>query len=272
MSAAVPEATLVGGLGLLVGLTLALTGAGGGALAVPLLVLAAGWSMQQASPAALLAVGLAAWLGAALGLRQGLVRWRAALLLGASGMAAAPVGVWLAQRTPQALLLLAFVGFMVWTAARMWSDPARPGAGPARAPACVRPDGAARLDWTAGCAAVLARVGGSAGMLSGLLGVGGGFVIVPALDRHSNLDLRTIQATSLAVIALVSVSGVAAAAWHGRLDPGSTLPFAAGAAVGLLAGRRLAPRLPVGLLRRGFAVVALGVAALLLARVLREAS
>ena len=115
---------------------------------------------------------------------------------------------------------------------------------------------------------MLARVGGTAGLFSGLLGVGGGFVIVPALDRHTNLDLRSIQATSLSVIALVSVSGIAAAASHGQLPLQAALPFAAASVVGLLTGRQLAPRFSTGLMRRGFAVMAVGVAALVLWRAL----
>jgi len=111
-------------------------------------------------------------------------------------------------------------------------------------------------------------VGALAGVLSGLLGIGGGFVIVPALDRHSNLDLRSIQATSLAVIALVSVSGLTAAWWSGQLQPVAAAPFAVGAVVGLLMGRRWAMRLSTRALRRGFAVVAVVVAVMLLLRTL----
>jgi uncharacterized membrane protein YfcA len=66
-----------------VGAVLALTGAGGGALAVPLLVLVLGWSIHLAAPVALVAVGLSAWLGAAFALREGIVRYRAAMVLGA---------------------------------------------------------------------------------------------------------------------------------------------------------------------------------------------
>ena len=265
-----PPSLLLVALGLLVGLTLALTGAGGGALAVPLLVLGAGWTIQQASPAALMAVALAAALGAAQGLRRGLVRWRAALLLGAAGMAVAPAGIWLAQRTPQPLLLLAFIGFMVLTAVRMGRLPAAAKPATATGPACRRPDGDVRLQWTRACAGVMVRIGATAGLLSGLLGVGGGFVIVPALDRHSNLDLRTIQATSLAVISLVSLSGLTAAAWVGRLTPGPALPFALGAVAGLLLGRLGAHHVPEPLMRRGFAAAALSTAALLLIRVWQD--
>jgi hypothetical protein len=258
-------------IGLVVGLLMALTGAGGGALGVPLLVLLAQLPMQQASAMSLVAVGLAGAIGALLGLRDRLLRWRAALMLGGAGMLAAPLGVALAQRLPQALLLAGFGVFMLFIAWRMWrsADPDAAGA-TARAadPACVRPDGELRLRWTRRCACVLGRVGLLAGTLSGLLGIGGGFVIVPALDRHSNLDLRSIQVTSLGVIALVAAAGIAAAAAHGQLALGAALPFAAASIAGLLLGRRVAPRFSPRRLRRGFALVASVVAALVLARAL----
>ena len=87
-------------LGSVVGVVLALTGAGGGILAVPLLVFGLHLPMQQAAPIGLLAVGLAAALGAALGLREGIVRYRAATLIRVTGMLLAPFGIWLAQRFP----------------------------------------------------------------------------------------------------------------------------------------------------------------------------
>lgn len=268
------ELLALAGLGTAAGLLMALTGAGGGALGVPLLVLVMHLPVQQASAMSLLAVGLAGAIGALLGLRDRLLRWRAALMLGTAGMLAAPLGVALAQRLPQPLLLAVFATFMLHTAWRMWrsADPEanRPAPRPVQ-PACVRPDGELRLRWTPRCAWVLGRVGALAGALSGLLGIGGGFVIVPALDRHSNLDLRSIQVTSLGVIALVAAAGVAAAAAHGQLAAVEALPFASGSIAGLLLGRRLAPRLSPALLRRGFAILAVAVAALVLWRALQPA-
>lgn len=261
------QTLLTASLGSAVGLVLGLSGAGGGALAVPLLVLALGWTVQQAAPVALTAVGLAALIGAAFALREGLLRWRAALVLAAAGIPAAPLGVWLAQRTPPQALLAIFVGFMLLTAWRMWRG--QPGGDEARLPACIRPDGEIRLRWNRACAALMLRVGATAGLLGGLLGVGGGFVIVPALDRGSNLDLRSIQGTSMAVIGLVALASIASAAAHGRWHPLAAAPFAAGALAGLLAGRRLAAGLSPRVLRRAFALLCLGVAMLLALRSLR---
>jgi uncharacterized membrane protein YfcA len=201
-----------------------------------------------------------------LALRAGQVRWRAALLIGSTGMLAAPLGVALAQRVPQAVLVLVFAAFLLWTAWRM----AMPGAAaqPSIQPPCIRPPGQTRIRWSRSCALALARVGAVAGLLSGLLGVGGGFVIVPALDRHSNLDLPTIQATSLAVIALVALAGLSAASWQGTLAWSAAAPFTLAVAAGLLLGRRLAGYLSPQVLRRIFAAVAVVVALLLLGRLL----
>jgi hypothetical protein len=129
----------------------------------------------------------------------------------------------------------------------------------------VNPD-AQRLTWTTPCAWALAGTGAVAGLLSGLLGVGGGFVIVPSLGHYTNLTARSIVATSLAVIALVSMGGVAAAAWQGAIDWRVAGPFAAGAVAALLAARPVAARLAGARLQQAFAVISAVVALLLLAR------
>ena len=92
--------------------------------------------------------------------------------------------------------------------------------------------------------------------MSGLLGVGGGFVVVPALQRFTDLGMQSVVPTSLAVIALVSASGVASAAVTGALDWQIAFPFAAGAMGGMTAGRVLAGRIAPHVLQRGFAAVA----------------
>lgn len=259
--------TLAGALGVLIGLTLALTGAGGGVLAIPLLVFGLHLPVQQAAPVGLVAVGLAAALGAGLGLRQGIVRYRAAAVIGFAGMCVAPLGVLAAQHLPNRPLLAAFAGVLVYTALRMLRTPAVVNLDEAQLPCRVEP-GQSRLSWTRQCARALLGTGLMSGFLSGLLGVGGGFVIVPALTRHTNLSLRSVQATSLAVIALVSVSGVTAAALHGAVPWAVGVPFSLGAVAGLLSGRRVAQNLNPKVLQSAFGGFALLVALLMLARAL----
>ena len=259
-------------LGALVGLLLALTGAGGGILAVPLLMFALGLGVAQAAPIGLLAVGLAAAMSAALGLRDGIVRYRAALLMGGLAMGLAPLGVVAAQRVPNAPLTLAFAAVLALSAWRMWqrarhSLGARADAARAALP-CVLDARDGRLVWTRPCAQALALTGVAAGLLSGLLGVGGGFVIVPALTRFTELTARSVVATSLAVIALASIGGVGAAAWHGAIAWRLALPFAFGSVAASLLARLIAARVAGPRLQQGFAVVSAAVALLLIARVL----
>ena len=244
-------------LGLAVGLVMALTGAGGGILALPLLMVGAGLPLAQAAPVGLLAVGLAAALGAALGLKAGAVRYKAAMLMAAAGIVLAPAGVWLAGRLDQAWLGGLFALLLFWVAWRSLMQARRGGAVAPDNPgaACVRSERSGRFIWSRRCARALAVTGAGAGMLSGLLGVGGGFVIVPALTRHTNLDIGAIVPTSLAVIALVSVSGVASSALAGRISWTLALPFAGAAMAGMLGGRALAARMAGPGLQIGFAAV-----------------
>ena len=255
-------------LGLIIGVILALTGAGGGILAVPLLVFGMPMSVAQAGPIGLLAVGMAAALGAVLGLRQGIVRWRAALLIAGAGMLLSPLGLWLAHRIDQRALGALFAVVLLLVAYRGWRQATRPSA-PAsqeRAQACQRDAAAGRFIWTRSCARALALSGALAGLLSGLLGVGGGFVMVPALRRFSDLAMPSVVATSLAVIALVSATGVLASAASGGMLWAVALPFSAGALAGMLAGRVIAARLAGPQLQIGFSAVSAAVAVGMLVR------
>ena len=267
------EVGLLGlGLGAVVGLILALAGAGGGILAVPLLVFGLHLSIMQAAPVGLIAVGAASAFGAALGLREGLVRYRAAAVIGITGMVLAPLGVQLARLIPNAPLMVAFSIVLAWVAWRMFNQARRTAAGQAQSIharsqlPCVLNPSEGRLVWTMPCAWALAGTGALSGVLSGLLGVGGGFVIVPSLSRYTNLATRSIFATSLAVIALVSVGGVAAAAWQGSIAWTIAGPFAVGAIAALLTGRLIAARLAGARLQQAFALTSGAVSLLLLAR------
>jgi len=260
-------------LGLAVGLILALTGAGGGILAVPLLVFGTHIGVAQAGPIGLMAVGMAAALGAILGLRAGVVRYRAALLIAIAGMLLSPAGLWLARRIDNRwlsvlfALVLLYVAFNTLRKARGWTGTA---ATPEeRRPPCVRGLDTGRFIWTRPCARALALSGSFAGLLSGLLGVGGGFVMVPALQRYTDLAMQSAVATSLAVIALISLAGVATSAAGGALAWSIALPFSAGALAGMLGGRTLSARLSGPLLQTAFAAVSAAVAAGMIVKALR---
>jgi uncharacterized membrane protein YfcA len=117
-----------------------------------------------------------------------------------------------------------------------------------------------RFVWTAPCARALALSGLATGFLSGLLGVGGGFVIVPALRHATDLPMNSIVATSLMVVALVSTFAVVASAVAGHFEFAVAWPFAAGALAGMLAGRGLAAKIAGPRLQQGFAGLAAVVA------------
>ena len=246
-------------LGAIVGLILALTGAGGAILAVPLLLFALHLGVAEAAPIALLAVGLSAAVGAMLGLRTGIVRYRAAVLMAGAGMVVAPLGGWLAHRLPNGPLTLLFAAVLAHVAWRMFRQAAAPPSqpvSPSPSQPCQLGADTGRFVWTAACTRALAMSGGGAGFLSGLLGVGGGFVLVPALRRATNAPVQSVVATSLAVITLVSMSGVLSSTIAGRMNWQVGIPFAAGAMTGMLGGRLVASRLSGPRLQQGFALVA----------------
>lgn len=257
-------------LGLIVGAILALTGAGGGILAVPLLVFGAHLGLAQAGPIGLLAVGMSAALGAALGLKAKIVRYKAAALIAFTGMLLSPFGLWLAHRIDNRWLAVLFALVLLFVAQKTFRQAmgAQPAAGneAERDLPCIRHAGTGRFIWTTRCARALALSGTIAGLLSGLLGVGGGFVMVPALRRFTNLDMQSIVATSLAVIALVSLTGVLTSAVAGVLEWRVAIPFSAGALAGMFGGRLVSERLAGPYLQMGFAAVSTAVALGMIAR------
>ena len=147
-------------LGLVIGIILALTGAGGGILAVPLLVFGLQMGVSQAGPIGLLAVGMAAALGALLGLRDGIVRYRAALLIAVAGMLLSPAGLWLAHRIDNRSLSVLFAIVLLLVAVRTWRQARRSTTTCASAPTalypCQRSADSGRFIWTSACARALA--------------------------------------------------------------------------------------------------------------------
>ncbi len=249
-------------LGLFVGMILALTGAGGAILSIPLLVFFLHLSISQAAPIGLFALMLSAGIGALLGLRAGTVRYKAAGLMALLGMAMAPMGVLLGHYLPSTIVGMIFSTVLAYIAMRMWHGSPTESLNINPAPCQINP-ATSKLFWTAPCTAKLGLAGSVAGLLSGLLGVGGGFVIVPSLRKVSNFDVQTIIATSLAVIALVSASGFVTYALHYEIDWQIALPFGISTIVGMLVGRLFAAKIPAKASQRVFSVLAFVVAVVL---------
>lgn len=239
-------------IGTLIGLALGLTGAGGSVLAVPLLILLAGFSQAQAAGLSLAAVGLSAGLGVLLRLGRHQVAWWPALVLAGVGVVLAPFGQWLARALPEKVVLVSFAVLVLIVALRLWRaarrDPqaakevrADPGEGQEErtAAACsVSDSGYFELRWP--CVSRLLWVGALTGLVSGLYGVGGGFVIVPALVLLTGMTMRQAVATSLVIIALVSASGFVSFLLQTQLPMDTTLLLVGGACAGMMAGTWLA--------------------------------
>ena len=232
-----------------IGLSLSLLGGGGSIITVPVLVYAAGQSPQQAVPMSLAIVGAVSAVGAAIQARAGLVHWKAVLMFGAAGIPGAWGGAQLTHFVSPAALLLIFAGLMLAVAAKMWF-------------------GKKRIADSAGnCQPFRCALAGvTVGLLTGFLGVGGGFLLVPALAIAAHLPIKTAVGTSLAIIALNSLGGLVGHARHTELNWHLTSWFLAAALVGTFAGLPLARRVSADALTRGFAFFVAAVALFVIAQ------
>lgn len=224
-------------LGVLVGIILGLTGAGGGILAVPALIVGMGWSMQQASPVALLAVACGSIIGMISALRKKLVAIKPALIITLMGIPFSALGVRLAQilsgQTLKTIfgIVLLFVGLrslikLILKSKNKHQTASKTNELPPSLPASL-------------------SIGIMAGFLSGLLGVGGGFIIVPMLQKFSTLSSQKIVATSLMIIALISIGSVSNALFYGVvLPPQESIAFVSAMIIGVLIGRKIIFYLP----------------------------
>jgi uncharacterized protein len=242
--------------GWFIGVLLGLTGAGGGILAIPALMASQGWTVAQAAPVGLLAVTLSALVGTFEGLFKRIVRYRAALWIALISIPSARYGVHLADIVSPVWLTLAFSLVMLIVAYRIFFNKVHDHG---NAP-CKVNQTTGRLIWNVKTASFLAGIGIVAGLLTGLLGVGGG-VIVPALRKFTDLDMRSIVATSLMIIFLIGGVSISAHVLDGFQYPVSvTLTFVLACIVGMLIGRSLMQRIDSNKVQKIFATTVVGVA------------
>lgn len=231
-----------------VGLSLGLVGGGGSIVTVPILVYVAGLPPRQAVALSLAIVGATAAVGALLNLRSGNTDLRAAALFGVTGMVGALVGAPLTRMVPEPVLMLIFAALMVVVGQRMLRASEEP---PAEAALQCQP-------------ARCALAGFGVGVVTGFLGVGGGFLIVPALLRFARAPMRKAVGTSLLIIALNSASGFAAHLGEAQGLLTLAIAFTAVAVVGMGIGTALSHRLQPQSLKSAFGGLALVVAAYLI--------
>ncbi|MFF5919850.1 sulfite exporter TauE/SafE family protein [Streptomyces flavochromogenes] len=243
---------------LLIGVSLGVLGGGGSILTVPILVYLAGQGTKEAIASSLFVVGvtsLAALVPHAWARR---VRWRTGLLFGAFSMAGAYGGGRLAEYVPGPVLLVGFALMMLATAVAMLRRP-RHGHGQDR-PEPDRAEGDRPEKGGPALAGISAR-GLAVGAVTGLVGSGGGFLVVPALAVLGGLPMGLAVGTSLLVIAMNSFAGLAGHLTGVTIDWGLALTVTAAAVIGSTAGARLAGRIPQHTLRAAFGwfVVVMGV-------------
>lgn len=234
---------------MLIGVLLGSVGGGGSLLAVPALVYIGDQSVRGAQAGALVVVICAAAIGSVSYLRRDEVRWRAGLAFGTAAAVGSFGGALLARGLDPNLLLLAFSPVMMLGAVAMVAERARGESSFRRWRHGVGARSAARV----------VLLGLAVGLLTGLFGVGGGFVIVPALVVSLGFAMTEAVGTSLLVVVIGSLVALLARL-QGGIDWSVILPFAAAAALGVLLGSGLGQRVSTDALTRGFALLILGAA------------
>ncbi|OON78740.1 sulfite exporter TauE/SafE family protein [Streptomyces tsukubensis] len=234
--------------GAVVGLALGALGGGGSVLAVPALIYLLGFTPAAATTASLIIVTATSLTALLAHARAGRVRWRPGAAFAAAGIVPAAAAGAVAAHLPQAVLTIAFAATAAVAAVRMLrpARTARQGGGDVR-------QGKA------------AGAGAGLGALTGLLGVGGGFLAVPALVTVLAFEMEAAVGTSLLVISVNSLSSLATRSGAAvSLDWAVIGPFIGAAILGAWDGKRMAAKVSGSGLQRIFAVVLLAVAAFML--------
>ncbi|MER7959604.1 sulfite exporter TauE/SafE family protein [Streptomyces sp. NPDC096030] len=263
--------------GAVVGLALGALGGGGSVLAVPVLIYLLGFAPPAAATASLLIVLATSATALFAHARDGQVRWGTGALFAAAGLVPAALGGLLSSRLPEWLLTTGFAVVAGVAAVRM-VRPARvtetgpgggsetgPGSGSGREPGDGRGPGVGAV--RPGAPAAVAGAGAGLGAVTGVLGVGGGFLTVPALVQVVGLRMRAAVGTSLLIVSVNALAALLARGGGGAagsLDWAVIAPFAGAAILGAWDGRRLAAKIRGETLRRVFGAVLLAVSALML--------
>ena len=263
------RALLASPLGFAIGFALGGLGGGGSILAVPALIYAAGQSTSDATTTSLLVVAGASAFGLIGHSRAGRVRWTAGMVFGLVGIGGSLIGTTLNQRLDDDVLLAGFALLILLAAWRMVTgcpSCTRVGETEAVSRAVPTPERGGvgvlkrRGALTGRQVAVTAAAGTAVGFLTGLFGVGGGFVIVPALTLVLGFNMPQAVGTSLLVITVNALMALVARGGPGVVEWSVALPFIVAAFAGVATGVRCADRLPARTVVRWFAALLVGVA------------
>lgn len=228
-------------LSIAIGLSLGLLGGGGSILTVPLLTYVAGMDPKEAIAASLFVVGATSVLSTLTHARMGNVQWRTGLIFGAASMAGAFLGGLAGGYIPGVILMLAFAVMMIATAIAMLR-------------------GRKKRDTVEQEKLPLGKIlleGLVVGLVTGLVGAGGGFLVVPALALLGGLSMPVAVGTSLLVISMKSFAGLAGYLTTVSLNWPLVLGVTGMALIGALIGARLTKVVPEQALRKGFGVFVL---------------
>ena len=236
----------------LIGLLLGLFGGGGSMLTIPVLVYILGQSIHSAIGTSLAIVGSSALLGAFIHSRKGEVRLKSGVFLGLTSMLGAVPGVLLNRIVPGGTTLVLFSILMIVIAVNILRTEIPSNQKPENHLPCEL---YTSKDWLK-----ILAIGLLVGALTGFFGVGGGFLIVPALMLVGNFPARQAIGTSLLVISMTSFSGFLSNLAFGGLDPLTLLFFTFGSFVGVLSGTALTDRITGRVFNRTFALFAIFVA------------
>ena len=243
------------GFGAVIGVLLGLLGGGGSILAVPALVFGLGLGIEQAIPISLIVVGAASAVGALPKVRAHQVQWRLAAVFAATGLPATFAGSAVGRLLPEQALLTGFAVVMVVAGVRMLADRGETGT------ACSTQGSG--IDWRR-CASRAVPAGLVVGFLTGLFGVGGGFLIIPALVLMLGVEMPVAVGTSLVIIVANSAAGLVSHLSSTNIDRSITAAFAGTAIAGSLIAGHFGTRSDTGRLQRWFAYLVFAVAAYVL--------
>ncbi|SET41833.1 sulfite exporter TauE/SafE family protein [Thorsellia anophelis] len=261
-------------LGILVGLVLGLTGAGGGIIAIPVLMYGLNWDLLTAGPVALIAIAFGAWVGAYYAYQQGMLNFKAGIIMALFGMPITPLGQLLARSIPYWILLILFIFVIFIVAIRMWMSTISDFAlrNNQNNHSLIEKSSSFLSSFKLSQSklssfSVFIFIGMVSGLMTGLLSVGGGFIIVPLLTQLTKLNIKQASATSLLVIAIISTVGVISAEMKGAHFPMPfTIWFTITVIIGLLLGRRITQHLSDKVILRSFSILLILVALMMLSQ------